>query len=166
MVGAWGMRYMHCPRTTAHLPTHVHNLRSACQQVKDPQTEWGIQTHVPELDDKPEANYGIECWAEVNQHHAQTSPSCGKGLCAVHREWRQPWDCTVPVKVCMFKSWGLSLKPCEKWHSCHDNTRKPSWIFFFFIMCASMHVCVCFCVSRSDRKSIRKTKKQTNYLPN
>ncbi len=34
------------------------------------------------------------------------------------------------------------LNRVKKWHSCHDNTRKPSWI----IMCASMHVCVCVCV--------------------
>jgi len=36
--------------------------------VKNPQ--------VPELNDKPEAKYAIECRAEVNQHHAQISPSC------------------------------------------------------------------------------------------
>lgn len=96
------------------------------------------------------------------KHHAQTSPSCGKGLCAVHRKWHQPWGCTVSVKVCMFKSWGLSLKPCEKmtqlpWQ--HQETVLNHYV------CEYACLCVCVSVSRSDRKSVRKTKKQ-NKLPN
>lgn len=77
----------------------------------------------------------------------------------VHKEWHHPRGCTVPVKFCMFKTWGLSLKPSKLLWQQQETNRLES---FFHYVCE--YACLCVCVSRSDRKSLRKTKKQITYV--